>query len=149
MAYRTVKIKKYSDIIEEYVADTGATITPGMLLKLADTGKVVPHDVAGGSAEKIFALEDELQGRGIDDNYVDGDPVQCWVAGRGDQVYAILTTSQTVAIGDLLESNGDGHLREYTGTSAGAAEYPESIVGVALEAATTTSATSRIRIRAI
>jgi len=45
-----------------------------------------------------------------------------------------LAASQNVAIGDFLESAGDGTLRKYSGASAGVAEWPANVVGVALEA---------------
>lgn len=132
MAYNTVKVKKYSDIIEEMVAN--AAITPGMLIEEMSTGKVRAHANAGQTALSMFALEDELQGGGIDDAYAANDQVQCWIAGRGDNVYALLADGETAVIGSFLESNGDGYLKVYAADSAGAVEYPNSIVGIALEA---------------
>ena len=70
----TIKSKKYLDIINERVAN--AAITPGMLIEIMSTNKVRAHATAQGNAAKIFALEDELQGKGIDDNYSALDPVQ-------------------------------------------------------------------------
>jgi hypothetical protein len=89
----------------------------------------------------MFALEDELQGKGIDDSYAVGDKVQVWIAGRGDIVYACIADEENIAIGDLLESNGDGMLREHTvetWTSADAQAantvYSFPVVAIALEA---------------
>lgn len=132
MAKNTIKLKKYSDVIEEYVA--AATITPGMLLEYTSAGKVQAHQNAGQNVVQMFALEDELQGNGIDDDYSSDDPVQVWVPGRGDQVYAILK-DDTVAVttGDYLESAGGGYLQKHEADSAGAVEYPEAIVAQALE----------------
>ena len=67
----TIKLKKYSDIIEEYAA--ASEIYPGMLVELTAEGKVQAHSNAGQNAEKIFALENELEGKGIDDAYAEGD----------------------------------------------------------------------------
>ncbi len=147
MAYNTIKIKKHSDVVEEYVAS--ATITPGMLLELGSDGKVKPHSQAGKTCEKMFALEDELQGKGIDDDYKIGDKVQCWIPGRGDVVYAIQDTSEIVTIGEFLESAGDGTLQAVIPESDSGATYPDSVVGVAIEAVTTTSDETRILIRII
>ena len=150
MAINTIKLKKYSDVIEEYEA--GGTITPGMLLEENSEGKVVAHSNAGEFAEKMFALEDELQGKGIDDDYASGDKVQCWIAGRGDQVYAILADGQNVAVGDILESDGNGALEKAVAETASATTYPGSVVAVALEAVDTTNsavATARIKVRVI
>ena len=124
MAKNTIKLKKYSDVIEEFVA--GAAITPGMLVALNASGAVIPHGEAAGNAIPMFALEDELQGKTIDDAYAAGDPVQVWVAGRGDIVNAIAGTAITA--GDFLVSDGTGKLKpvgsavsvNITGTVTGA-----------------------------
>lgn len=124
MAKNTIKLKKYSDVIEEFVA--GAAITPGMLVALNASGAVIPHGEAAGNAIPMFALEDELQGKTIDDAYANGSPVQVWVAGRGDIVNAI--AGAAINAGDFLVSNGDGKLKpvgsavsvNITGTVTGA-----------------------------
>jgi len=109
MAKNTIKLKKYSDVIEEFVA--GVAITPGMLVTLNADGKVIPHNLDGGNAIPMFALEDELQGKTIDVAYEAGAPVQVWVAGRGDIVYALANSGVTINVGDFLVSAGDGTLK--------------------------------------
>jgi hypothetical protein len=136
MAYNTIKVKKYSDVIEEMVAS--AAVTPGMLLIIESTGKVKAHNQADKDAFPIFALEDELQGKGIDDAYAANDPVQCWIPYRGDIVNAILADGENVNIGDPLTSDGYGRLKKHV-TDTGASTvpwtvYPEQIVGYAAEA---------------
>ena len=136
MAYNTIKVKKYSDVIEEMVAS--AAITPGMLLIIESTGKVKAHNQADKDVFPIFALEDELQGKGIDDAYAANAPVQCWIPYRGDIVNAILADGENVAIGDPLTSDGYGRLKKHV-TDAGSSAvpwtvYPEQIVGYAAEA---------------
>jgi hypothetical protein len=145
----TVKLKKYLDVNKEFVA--GGTITPGMLLLLGSANTVIAHNVAGSTvAPRIFALEDELQGKGIADTYASGDPVQCWICVPGEEVYAILADNCNIVIGDKLESNGDGTLREWTPLNSEAAGHEHSLVGIALEAVDTTGSpaatTSRLRI---
>jgi hypothetical protein len=111
MAYNTVKIKKYSDVIEEFTA--AAALSPGMLVELTPAATTIrKHATAGGNAIPMFALEDELQGKGITDDYAAGDQVQVWVAGRGDIVYARILDEEHIEIGDFLESGGGGFLRE-------------------------------------
>lgn len=107
----TIKLKKYSDVIEEYVA--GGVITPGMLVAYNSDKKVAAHNAKGGSAFPMFALEDELQGKGIDEAYAAGAPVQVWVPYRGDHVNALVTGAEIVA-GDFLQSAGDGTLEAFT-----------------------------------
>lgn len=134
--YNTIKLKKYQDIIEEYEA--ASAITPGNLIELSSAGKVQNHATAGGEVLPMFALEDELQGNGIEDAYASGDKVQCWVAQRGEIVYARLADGESVAIGDFLVSNGNGCLKKHTAFAHTGSEettlYAQPLVGVALEA---------------
>jgi hypothetical protein len=134
MAKNTIKVKKYSDVIEEYTS-TAATITPGSFLELDSAGLVKKHATAGGNViPPMVALEDELWGRGIDDAYAVSSKIQVWIPYRGDIVYALLKDGENVAIGAALESAGDGTLQAHSADTAGAVEYPNAIVGVALEA---------------
>lgn len=112
----TIKIKKYVDIVEEYPAHD-ADIVPGHLLALLSTGKVDSHPTDGGIALPMFALEDELQGKNIDEKYATDMPVQVWVAQRGEQVNAILKAGENVNVGDFLISAGNGELKKVTGAS--------------------------------
>jgi len=112
MAYNTVKLTKYSDIEVEY--DAVAAITPGMLLELTSAGEVQAHSSAGQNAFPYVALEDELQGNGIDDDYAADDKVKVWIPGRGDIAYMILADGENVGIGDFLESNGAGYLQKHS-----------------------------------
>ena len=134
MAKHTIKIKKYADIIEEWIAN--AAITPGHLVEVINSSgspKVRVHATAGGNAIPMFALEDELQGNGIDTAYATAAPVQVWIAGRGDEVYALLANGQTVVVGDFLESAGDGTLQKHATDSAGVGTLSLQIVAIALE----------------
>ena len=133
MAKNTIKLKKYLNIVNEYLA--AAAIIPGELIELTSANTVQVHATEGGNVLPMFALEDELQGNDIDDAFAAGDPVQCWVPTRGDEVYAILEDNNHVQIGDFLESNGAGELQLYYVDigSAGEVEYGHSIVGIALE----------------
>lgn len=132
MAKNTIKLKKYLDVIEEYTA-TAVAINPGALLELTSAGYVQAHSTDGGPVLPMFALEDELQGGSIDDAYDASGKIQCWVAVRGEVVYAIVEDNETVSTGDFLVSAGNGKLKVYTGSAASDVEYPQSIVGVALD----------------
>jgi hypothetical protein len=111
MAKKTIKLKAYGDIHNEY--DANAAITPGMLIELMITNKVRAHSSAGNNALPMFALENDLQGNDIDDAYSEDDKVQCWIPRRGDEVFAILADGENVAIGQFGDSNGDGYLRRH------------------------------------
>jgi hypothetical protein len=152
MAKNTVKVRCYLNIIDEYEA--GGTITPGMVVALASTGKVAVHSAAGGNVFPKFALEDDLQGNSITDNYSSGDMVQVWTPTPGDRVYALLkANSAAVNIGDALESGGDGTLVKYVAdeTSSGGSLTVNSnqIVAIAKEAVTPSTTNARIIVEII
>jgi len=141
MLFNTIKLKNYSKIMVEYVA--AAALYPGQLLELNSAGTVQKHSGAGKTALPMFAVEDELQGKGITEAYAAGDVVQCWVPNRGDEVYVKLADGEKVAIGDLLESNGLGFVRkvvrsteswESADSQQAKSQYDQHIVGIALEA---------------
>ena len=141
MAYNTIKVKKYSNVIEEYTA-TAVAITPGMLIELASATTVQAHSTEAGNALPMFALEDELQGNGIDDNYAVSSKIQCWIPYRGDIVNAVIEDGTNISVGDFLESNGAGLLQKHVADDASwdsdqagsITVYPNAIVGQALEA---------------
>lgn len=126
MIKKTIKLKKYFDVIEEYVA-TAVEVTPGALLELTSADLVQAHSTDGGFALPMFALEDELQGKEIGDNYAASDRVQVWVAGRGEIVNALIDDNEVVTVGALLTSAGNGKLRVANSTDT-------VIIGQAVEA---------------
>jgi hypothetical protein len=143
MAYNTIKIKKYLDIVEEYEAN--AALFPGHLVELMSTGKIRKHATAEGTVLPMFALEDELQGNDNDTAYAAADRVQVWIPNRGEIVLAVLKDGQNVAIGDFLESAGDGTLQKHVNDEdswesnskqepGNVTVIPQVIVGTALEA---------------
>jgi hypothetical protein len=132
MAYKTIAVK--GDPVRLEIKATAATLYPGYLLERTSAGLVKAHSNAGQNAQKLFALEDDLQGKEINDAYSASARIQCGIFRSGDQVYAVLKDGENVSIGDFLESAGTGELQKHTASSAGAVEYPEAIVGVAVEA---------------
>ncbi len=118
----TIKLKSYGNVVIERVAN--AVITPGQLIELMSTNKVRKHATSDGDALKMFALEDELQGKKYTEDYAAADQVQCWIPGRGDVVYAILADVENVVIGDFLTSNGDGSLKKHDVVASAAEEAP-------------------------
>ena len=152
MAKQTIKLKKYNDVINEYVA--AAAITPGWLLTLGAAGTVAKNTGAGLACEKMFALEDELQGRTIATDYDAADPVQCWSTVPGEEVFAWLANGEDVAIGEKLVSNGDGQLKAMTADDPSAYVIEETPLAIALEAIDMSGSsgadpTGRIKVRII
>ena len=150
---KTVILKRYNNVQFEAIAHEA--ITPGSLVEVMSTGKIKNHATAQGNAIPYFVIEDAIMGKTIDDNVAQGDLARVMVAGRGDEVNAILDTSQTILVGDLLASAGNGTLEEFTAIKCdsdadeGAVTTPLQAVAMALEAVTTTNATKRIKVRII
>lgn len=88
-------------------------ITPGELVSINSSNQYIRHDVAAGNARKIFAVEDDLQGNDIDDDYITLNQVQANVMKSGEEVQAWLAILENVAIGDPLVSAGNGQLQAY------------------------------------
>jgi len=132
MAKNTIKLKKYLDVVNEFTA-TAVAITPGMLLELTSAELVQAHSSEGGPVLPMFALEDELQGKGITDDYAVSAKIQVWTAVRGEEVYALLADGEDVAVGDFLISDGTGKLKAATADSS-AVVVEEFPIAIALEA---------------
>ena len=145
MAFNTIVIKSYLDIRDEHIA--AASITPGMLIERVTAGTVQAHASDGGSARRVWAIEDGMQGNGIDDDYAADDPVQCWSTVNGEEIYALLEAGEVAVIGSKLVSAGNGYLKVFTGESLG----PEAIVAEAQEAvsaaASSTATADRILVK--
>lgn len=124
MAYKTIVLR--GDGVNNEANADGA-IKPGMLVERTSAGKVKAHADATAKAQPAFALEDELQGNGISTDYSDGDLVQFRQFRSGDRVYGIIANGENIAVGDRVQSNGDGYLKEATDPFTYA-------IGVALEA---------------
>lgn len=152
MSKNTIALKfRSQELRKEYQA--GGTITPGHLVQIGSDGKAVVHAVAGGNQRKAFAVEDELQGNDINDNYTVDNMAQVDHFSNGEEVYAWLQGESTaVVIGDALESAGDGTLRKHVQPDlevSGAAPDLQlnQIVGFALEAVdVSASGTAKSRI---
>ena len=110
MAYKTITI--LGDGLRKEALANGA-VTPGHLLQLESTGKVASHASAGGNAARAFAVEDDLQGKEIGDDYATGEQVLYCIFRPGEEVYALIADGENISIGDYLESAGDGTLRKY------------------------------------
>lgn len=133
MALKSIIVKSYTKVQEEYTA-TAVAITPGMLLEMASATTVQAHSGASGNVLPMFAFEDELQGKTIDDAYAVSVKVQVLIPRTGDQVQGILADGQNIAAGDFLESDGTGMLQKHAADSALVVEAAHPLVGVALEA---------------
>jgi len=117
MGNQTIKVKVYSNVIEEYYA--GETIHPGNLMEVRSDKKAYNHGIEGGSVLPLFALACELAGETIDDEYSANDLVFSAYPYRGDIILARLTGAEVDA-GDFLMSAGDGTLEKFEAETANA-----------------------------
>lgn len=120
----------------QHEAKAGGTITPGHLVArqndAVDTVEV--HATAGGGCNANFAVEYDMTGRSISDNYASGDQVIFRTFMPGSGVYALVAANaaaitkaaKLTSAGDgTLELAGDGDIviaeaREAVDNSAGA-----------------------------
>ena len=116
--------------------EAGATISPGHLVEVISTDLVQVHSTAAGNAQKAFAVENEVIGNGIDDDYLVGDWVLYEVLEPGAEVQALMFTGESAVIGDFVESAGNGTLRVVDVAVATTQAQRASIVGIVLETVT-------------
>jgi hypothetical protein len=131
MASNTIYLKGKGQFKE---GNAGGTITPGHLLTRNTTAdQVVVHATAEGNAYPLFALENDVVGKGIDTNYTSSERVLFVHAQPGDEIFALVDATVAIVIGDELVSTGDGTLKKVT-AGAVAVGNLRRVVAIALEA---------------
>jgi hypothetical protein len=146
MASPKTILLKGDGIIKEALA--GGAIMPGHLVDLNSSGAWIVHAGAGLTTMNAFALEDEFNGKEIDQAYASGDNVRAIFPQRGSEVYAWLAASAAaVVIGSSLQAAADGTVRIQTTDSATDDTQRHSVVGIALEAVDNSGGGSAVRVR--
>jgi hypothetical protein len=135
-------------IITEYDKAAEA-ITPGHLLGFDGSGNYVKHAAAATACARDFAMERDELGKGIDPsvtgtpggsaNYAIGDVVKVGSFSQGMHVNAWIASGQNITKGDLMESAGNGTLKE--GTTA--------IIAIALESPGAVTVATRLRVKIV
>lgn len=122
---------KGEGIHKEAVA--AGVVSPGHLIALNSSGAAVVNAVASKAVQPCFALEDELAGKDITDNYASGDKVKYVIPCRGSEIYALVpANASAIVIGDYLEADGTGCLRKLVGltdNSGGTADTTLQSIG--------------------
>ena len=106
---------------EEYVSTVA--MTPGNLVELNSDGYIQKHSTAWGRAELMFVQENALVGSSVDTNITSGEVTPVIMPNIGSKVYALLADGESVEIGDLLGSDGLGHLQKFDEDSAGTDDF--------------------------
>lgn len=105
---------------------TAGVVTPGMLLNIRNQAAIVAHNEAGQECQVAIAVENDLVGKGILDNYANGEQIRYQILPDGAKFYGIIDENQNIAVGDLLSSSGDGTLKE--------AAVTDFVIGIARSA---------------
>jgi len=100
-------------------ATASGAVTPGMLLEEDSSAEVKAHATEGGYCERLFAIEDALQGNTVDDVYADDALVQFHVVDPGAEVDALIKAGESIVVGERLISAGDGTLIAEGSVSSG------------------------------
>ena len=154
MAYRTIVLVGALRVKE---ALASGVVTPGALVARSSATQVLVHPTDSGFAQKLFAIEDDLQGKMVSETYASGARVRFHVASPGDEIAALIKTSETLVVGDKLVSAGNGTLKKFVAQNTGDADSTDGgvdivvgqVVAVALEAVTTAASGARLRVEVV
>jgi len=131
MPYKSIVAKGE---VNHFEASADAALSPGHLLEVTATG-VTKHSVAAGTASPAFAREDDIIGDAATVQYAAGDNVLYIVPNRGSEIYArVAAGAAAIAIGDYVESAGDGTVQVQGASASTSQAQRQSVVGIALEA---------------
>lgn len=118
----------------------GEVITPGMLVERYNNAGVIrfrKHSGAG-LAGSIFATEQSMLNKGVDDTYAVGDLMEVTVGAPGTTFWGLIASGANIAAGDKLASAGNGLLGAVGGGIA---------VAIAIESKNNTAGPANARIR--
>jgi predicted RecA/RadA family phage recombinase len=121
--------------------EAASAISPGDLVIVNSAGKVLRHATAATKPGHLYAIENEIFGKGTDVDYAAADRVLCEACKSGMQVNVTIAASAlAIAIGDFLESAGDGTLRRVA--------LAATAMAVAEEAVDNSAGVTKTRVRA-
>jgi hypothetical protein len=123
-------------------------IVPGMLVE-ESAGKVSFHSTAGGTAQKLFALQDQTGAGTIDSPYGAGVTTKYGSVPSGTPINALVAAGAVAIVdGGSLESAGDGTLRAVVADANTDQSERNSIVAYATISVDNSGGASRVRITA-
>ena len=95
-----------------------AGLSPGHMLEETSSGTLQKATLTGTIGhERIWAVEDALNGNTTATAYATGDMVQANVEERGNLIQAMCHAGTNYTVGMRLSSNGDGTLKRMTVSS--------------------------------
>jgi hypothetical protein len=127
---------------ERREAAAAGTITPGHLIQYNTAGAFVVQTNDQKPCSPLVAVENDLVGDTISDNYVSGDYVQGEHLASGDEFLGLVAAGAAAIVrGDELASAGDGTIEK--------AVDAVNAIAVALEAIDNSAGGSAVRIKAM
>lgn len=127
MFYNTIMLLGDYRKMQSKALATGQTPKPGTLLSVGSGNTLTVHATRGAHCEVLMALEDALQGKTVDDAYVAGTVCDVAIPAPGSEFQALIKAGETVAVGALLCSAGDGSLEVVTSTYTAIAVAVEAL----------------------
>ena len=129
LSKQMIQIKTHGQIAyeERNAGETG--IYPGMLCIVHTDGTAKKNATEGGQCECLIALEDSLQGKGVDTAYTLAYPVRMEVFRPGEEFHGLLEAGQVVSKGEALMSAGNGKFSSHVDSGASI----DAIVAYAME----------------
>jgi hypothetical protein len=122
----------------EYPA--ASAISPGDYVVINSSGAALRLGTAKLRGQNMFAIENEVFGKGVEVDYAANDRVLCEAVHSGMMVNVTIAAAATaIVIGDSLEAAADGTLRKFT---------DGVIIAVAEEAVDNSGGASKTRVRA-
>lgn len=116
-----------------------AALKPGHLIERGGSNEFQKQSTAKGLCRPMFAVENDLIGKEITDQYAANENVVVAYALPGAEINARVPASATaIAANDALEATGDGTVKKFTNGV---------IIGYALEAVNNSSGSSEVFIR--
>jgi hypothetical protein len=141
-AQKTIELKtdeKGAFIHYEALAAAASTIVAGDLIEVTSAGEVREHSIAAGAGQNAYALANTANAGTIDDVYTVASTVLYGIGHAGQGVNArVAVGTAAIAIGDPVESAGDGTVQPLTGTN---------IMGYAQEAVDNSAGSATVRIK--
>lgn len=117
---RTILLAGKPHILNTEVASEAAT--PGMLMEShrasAGVRKWRKNSSATNAHQVAVLLNQSEQNLGIDSAVAAGDLVPIALLDAGDVFYGLIPSGQSIANEQLLQSNGDGYLKDATSDAA-------------------------------
>lgn len=138
---RVVAIGPSQGQYKEADVATGAVITPGHIVDVNSTGQATVNGTAGKQPVMV-AVENDIFGKGIDDNWTEGERLIYQHLMPGHEFYGLVAAEgAAIAYDALIECHTDGTIKA-TSTAANA-------IGRARTAVDNSAGTAPARVRVL